>query len=41
MGVGLLGADYHFLSDVLAGGLLGWMIGLFAARLELPKSSMQ
>ena len=35
--IGLLGADYHFLSDVLAGGLLGWMIGIFAARLELPK----
>jgi membrane-associated phospholipid phosphatase len=39
MAVGLLGADYHFLSDVLAGALLGWMIGLFAARLELPRTA--
>jgi membrane-associated phospholipid phosphatase len=37
MAIGLLGANYHWLSDVLAGGLLGWMIGLFVAKLELPK----
>jgi membrane-associated phospholipid phosphatase len=35
VGLGLLGADYHWLSDVLAGGLLGWMTGLFAARLNV------
>ena len=35
VGAGLLGADYHWLSDVLAGGLLGWTIGLFAARLTI------
>lgn len=34
--IGLLGADYHWLSDVLAGGLLGWLVGVLAARLELP-----
>jgi len=37
VGVGLLGADYHWLSDVLAGGLLGWAIGLFAARLTVER----
>jgi membrane-associated phospholipid phosphatase len=37
MAIGLLGADYHWLSDVLAGGLLGWLIGVFAAKLELPR----
>lgn len=37
--IGLLGADYHWFSDVLAGGLVGWMVGLFAARLELPKAA--
>jgi membrane-associated phospholipid phosphatase len=34
--IGLLGADYHFVSDVLAGGLLGWLIGVFVAKLVLP-----
>jgi membrane-associated phospholipid phosphatase len=38
MAIGLLGADYHWFSDVLAGGLLGWIIGLFVAKLELPKA---
>ncbi|MDI9849354.1 phosphatase PAP2 family protein [Rhodoblastus sp. 17X3] len=38
MAVGLLGADYHWLSDVLAGGLMGWMIGVFVAKLELPRT---
>jgi membrane-associated phospholipid phosphatase len=38
MGIGLLGADYHWLSDVLAGALLGWLIGVFVAKLELPKA---
>ncbi len=38
VGVGLLGADYHWFSDVIGGGLLGWMLGLFAARLDLPKT---
>jgi membrane-associated phospholipid phosphatase len=39
MAIGLLGADYHWLSDVLAGGLLGWLIGVFVARLELPRTA--
>jgi membrane-associated phospholipid phosphatase len=29
--IGLLGADYHWLSDILAGGLLGWLVGVFVA----------
>jgi len=37
--LGLLGADYHWLSDVLAGGVLGWLIGVFAAKLELPRTA--
>jgi membrane-associated phospholipid phosphatase len=36
---GLLGADYHWLSDVLAGGLLGWLLGVFVAKLDLPRTS--
>jgi membrane-associated phospholipid phosphatase len=39
MAIGLLGADYHWLSDVLAGGLLGWLIGVFVAKLELPRTA--
>lgn len=35
--VGLLVSDFHFVSDILAGCLAGWMVGLFAARLDLPK----
>lgn len=38
MAIGLLGADYHWLSDVLAGGLMGWLIGVFVAKLELPRT---
>jgi membrane-associated phospholipid phosphatase len=41
MAIGLLGADYHWLSDVLAGGLLGWLIGVFVAKLELPKAEFK
>jgi membrane-associated phospholipid phosphatase len=33
--VGLIGADYHFLSDILAGSLLGWTTGGFVAKLEV------
>ena len=25
--IGLIGANYHFLSDMIAGGFLGWLIG--------------
>jgi membrane-associated phospholipid phosphatase len=25
--IGLIGADYHFLSDIIAGGFLGWLAG--------------
>jgi membrane-associated phospholipid phosphatase len=35
--LGLLGADYHWLSDIFAGGLIGWLVGVFAAKLELPR----
>jgi membrane-associated phospholipid phosphatase len=38
MAIGLLSADYHWLSDVLAGGLMGWLIGVFVAKLELPRT---
>jgi membrane-associated phospholipid phosphatase len=34
--IGLLVADYHWLSDILAGALVGALIGVFFARLELP-----
>jgi len=33
--IGLLGADEHWLSDVLAGGLIGWLIGVFVAKVDL------
>ncbi len=33
----LLLSDFHFVSDILAGCLVGWMVGLFAAKLDLPK----
>lgn len=36
--LGLLGADYHFVSDVLAGAVLGAALGMFCARVELPPS---
>jgi membrane-associated phospholipid phosphatase len=31
--IGLLGADYHWLSDILAGGVLGGTTGMAAARI--------
>jgi membrane-associated phospholipid phosphatase len=34
--LGLLVADYHWLSDIFAGGLIGSLVGVFVARLELP-----
>ena len=34
---GLLVADFHWLSDILAGALFGWMIGRFTARVALTK----
>ena len=37
-GLGLLVSDYHFVSDIRAGGLIGWMVGLFVARLGLPRA---
>lgn len=30
--IGLLGMNYHFLADVLAGGYLGWAVGLATVR---------
>jgi len=36
--VGLLGADYHWLSDILAGGILGVTTGLVAARIGRPSA---
>ena len=30
---GLLGADYHWLSDILAGAILGGTIGVAAGRI--------
>jgi len=39
--VGLLVADFHWLSDMMAGGLIGWTIGLFVAKVDLPKVSQQ
>ncbi len=31
--IGLLGADYHWLSDIMAGGILGGTTGMAAARI--------
>jgi membrane-associated phospholipid phosphatase len=31
--IGLIGADYHFLSDIVAGGFLGWLTGWATVRL--------
>lgn len=39
VGVGLLGADYHFVSDVLAGAFLGAALGRFCARLEVARAA--
>ena len=36
--IGLLGADYHWLSDVLAGGLVGGLVGALVARAEPPQA---
>ncbi len=36
--VGLLVSDFHFVSDILAGCLAGWMVGSFAARVDLAKT---
>ena len=33
VGIGLIGADYHFLSDIIAGGFLGWLTGWTAVQL--------
>jgi membrane-associated phospholipid phosphatase len=30
--VGLIGMDYHFVGDVIAGGLVGGLVGVYAAR---------
>jgi hypothetical protein len=30
--VGLLGIDYHFVGDVIAGGLVGGIVGAYAAH---------
>ena len=35
--VGLAGADEHWLSDMIAGGLIGWLVGVLVAKLEPPK----
>ena len=32
--IGLIGADYHFLSDIIAGGFLGWLVGWTAVQLS-------
>lgn len=37
--VGLLGADYHWLSDILAGGVLGVTTGLVAAKIGRRSNS--
>ena len=31
--IGLIGANYHFLSDVIAGGFIGWLTGWIAVSL--------
>jgi membrane-associated phospholipid phosphatase len=32
--IGLIGADYHFLSDIIAGSLLGTITGSLAVALQ-------
>ncbi|MBB4199626.1 hypothetical protein CCR94_15005 [Rhodoblastus sphagnicola] len=39
--VGLIGADEHWLSDIIAGGLVGWLVGVLMAKVELPKAAAQ
>jgi membrane-associated phospholipid phosphatase len=34
--IGLLAADYHWLSDIFGGALVGWTLGLLLARVDLP-----
>jgi len=31
--IGLLGANYHFLGDIVAGGFVGWSVGWISVRL--------
>jgi membrane-associated phospholipid phosphatase len=31
--IGLIGADYHFLGDIIAGGFLGWLVGWVVVQL--------
>jgi membrane-associated phospholipid phosphatase len=31
--IGLMGANYHFVSDMIAGGFIGWSVGWLATRL--------
>jgi membrane-associated phospholipid phosphatase len=38
--VSLLVSDFHFVSDILAGCLVGWMVGLFVARLDLSQAEL-
>jgi membrane-associated phospholipid phosphatase len=35
--LGLQVADYHWLSDIVAGVLVGWTLGVFVARLDLSQ----
>ena len=37
--IGLIGADEHWLSDVIAGSLIGWFIGVLVTKMELPKAT--
>jgi membrane-associated phospholipid phosphatase len=37
--IGLLGADYHWLSDILAGGVLGGTTGAAAARIATARET--
>lgn len=34
----LLVADFHWLSDILAGALLGWTVGMFVAKIDLANA---
>lgn len=37
--IGLLGMDYHFLGDILAGGYLGWAVGTATVAIGGPAPS--
>ena len=39
--IGLVGADYHFLSDIIAGGFIGTTTGWFAVLLANGGASPQ